>query len=948
MSFEHLYRPQHKSDKDIIADFVVRTGAFERIMNDIEKDGPGKHSQHHIVLGTRGMGKSTLFERIRVELHKPDLAKRFIAVKTAEENWPVNSLLDFWIWIGQYLANEDPKHYGPLGDLGSDWTQEDQYAQCFMMIEARLRANKQKLILLIDNVGEIFRKIKDEGNHALRETLVNNAWVKLIGGSAVHLSELETHSAPYFDLFKETRLEALTQSEVERMLLHYAKKHKRHVVERVVRKEPHRVDHLRILTGGVPRTIMLLLDVFAQEDGNGVFDDLRKTLDLVTPLYKHRMDEQSDQKQKITHALAMTWDGMSAKEIATATRLESKLVSSQLSQMVREGFVLKEETSTKNHFYQLAERFFNIWYLMNNAHRKGPDKVKWLTRFFELWCDKEGLKERALAHVRHLSTDKVEPRYSLLVANAMLASTLDMDTKELLYQSVRDTITKRFPQAVEDILPKEHWGAKSTPDDAPVKQAFDLMLRGDFKHALAKVDAEVPLENPWHSLIKGDVFQREGDIDKAKRYYLEAQSTALRLVRKDKTNIKANRDLSVSYYKLAHVALLEQNPRAARTANEAGQNISERLVELDARNVKALRDLASSHLRTGLLELSVENTVAATEAFERGRQFSQRLLEIEPSNEQALHDLWMSYQNLGRIAERDGHLKTARTWFASGVETSERLTTIKSVRATSYRELATSYSRLGNVAMKEMDLEAARSAFESRLSINKRLLKKTPRDKELQRDLSIAHYRIGDILLREGNPVGARKSFETGLALGKQLLKRSPSEERLQRDLRITYERLGMVAHLAKDEKASNRYFEASYELLLQVALASIKDWQAGNIVDAMNRFRDMASSALEIPEFITSFQLGLARRQYHGMRALFEVQTPSLKERYRPLYFALLYLMREEDPDSYKRMGKELEEPVMRLVKEVEELTRTLDKPSSEQVSKPKAKKKSARTKGK
>ena len=83
MAFEHIYRPQHKSDTEIVNDFVVRTAVFERLMADIRKDGPGKLSQHYMVHGLRGMGKSTLFERIRVEMMQPELAPRFITVKTA-------------------------------------------------------------------------------------------------------------------------------------------------------------------------------------------------------------------------------------------------------------------------------------------------------------------------------------------------------------------------------------------------------------------------------------------------------------------------------------------------------------------------------------------------------------------------------------------------------------------------------------------------------------------------------------------------------------------------------------------------------------------------------------------------------------------------------------------------------------------------------------------------
>ena len=732
MAFEHIYRPQHKSDTEIVNDFVVRTAVFERLMADIRKDGPGKLSQHYMVHGLRGMGKSTLFERIRVEMMQPELAPRFITVKTAEENWPVNSLLDFWIWIGQHMASVDAAGFGTLGDLGSLWSKDEQHAQCFTTIEAKLKGSGRKLLMLVDNVGDLFRKFSKQENHAFREALVASKHIKLVGGTAVRLDELETHEAPYFDLFKEHDLSGLNQQEVNALLLHYARKNGNTQVEQVVRQEPHRVDHLRVLTGGVPRTIMLLLDVFNKDGDATVFEDLRRTLDLVTPLYKHRMDELSPQKQKIVHALAMQWDGMSAGEVASATRLESKVASAQLGQLVRDGFVLRDETSTKNHFYQLAERFFNIWYLMNNAQRNGPQKVRWLTRFFELWCDEQGLQDRARKHLDSIGREGLNPADLLLITNALLGSAhLDRSTKELVYErSMRS-----YPDHSDQLLHSSQWREQGASASGWRDAVWAAIERFELQRAERILDAEADMNDPWAMIYRGDIAVLRGALPQARK------------------------------------------------------------------------------------------------AFEDGLRIRTALAEKDPSNAQA------------------------------------------------------------------------------------------------QRDLSISYERLGDLLVREGELPQARKAFEDGLRISTALAEKDPSNAQAQRDLAWSHWQMIQVA--STDETIAREHDRHYARIVDGMASHAVDAWKNGQLTEAMSRTIQLVQFPLSTTGIMEALLWALAREQSHGLRELFEVRFMHLRSVYRPVYFALLKLMQDEDPDSHRRMGKELEEPVKDILDRVNEMRKELDKPA-------------------
>lgn len=98
-------------------------------------------------------------------------------------------------------------------------------------------------------------------------------------------------------------------------------------IQTIIQEHPERLEAIRRLADGVPRTLVLLFQIIMEGDKDSSFAYLEETIDKTTPLYKHRMDDLSKQQQVIVHHIAMNWDAMSAKEIAQQTRLPSKTVS---------------------------------------------------------------------------------------------------------------------------------------------------------------------------------------------------------------------------------------------------------------------------------------------------------------------------------------------------------------------------------------------------------------------------------------------------------------------------------------------------------------------------------------------------------------------------------------------------------------------------------------------
>ncbi|MEI9955545.1 MAG: hypothetical protein WDM90_04360 [Ferruginibacter sp.] len=259
----------------------------------------------------------------------------------------------------------------------------------------------------------------------------------MVAGSPFYLDSILDYKQPFFEFFKVIRLDGLNKEETQELLLKlgeiYNEKEK---IERVIKEAPGRIETLRILTGGVPRTLALMYGIFTDNEHENSVQDLEKVLDLVTPLYKHRMDDLPKQQQKIVDAVAKNWEAISVKDLKERVRLEGKVISAQLRQLEKNQIIEKRETDTKNHNYLLKERFFNIWYLMRYGRKDTAESVKWLVAFMESWYDEGEINQRIENYIQGVMLEKLDKNSMLFFGEIYSGMNVSHSTKVKLSFSV--------------------------------------------------------------------------------------------------------------------------------------------------------------------------------------------------------------------------------------------------------------------------------------------------------------------------------------------------------------------------------------------------------------------------------------------------------------------------------------------------------------------------------
>ena len=238
--------------------------------------------------------------------------------------------------------------------------EEGRLWKAFDVLLAVARLLDRRLLLLVDNADLVFGRIR-EGEWSLREALSSEPSLTFLGASAAPIESTYEYGKAFYDFFQIHELGGLSLEETRQLLLHYAKLRDDTPVQEIVDRDPGWVKTLHTLTGGNPRTLVLLYNVLAAGSAGDVRTDLEQLLDQCTPLYKACFEALPVQAQQVVYAFALRWDPISAGQLAEDLWLEVNAVSSQLSRLVRQGVVEKVFYDLESKIgFQIAERFFNI------------------------------------------------------------------------------------------------------------------------------------------------------------------------------------------------------------------------------------------------------------------------------------------------------------------------------------------------------------------------------------------------------------------------------------------------------------------------------------------------------------------------------------------------------------------------------------------------------------
>ncbi|HEV2988173.1 MAG TPA: AAA family ATPase, partial [Candidatus Angelobacter sp.] len=399
-----IYNPALLNKQDLVRGFVARQPLLERLLDDLRREAPGVATQHHLIIGQRGLGKTTLLRRLAFAVEDDTvLAATWMPLVFPEEQYNVASLGDFWLNCVDALSDALDRSGDRAASKSLDARVQSvpqggagRSAAALNLLLDEADRLQRRVLLLVDNIDIVLDRLQSEEEWEFRRVISQERRLHFIGASSRALEALYEYGRPFYEFFQTHELKGFDEKETFSTLAQLAEQSGNAQVAQVVREQSGRIKALRVLTGGNPRTLVLLFKVLAQGPEGDVQRDIEQLLDEYTALYKARFEELAPQAQQVVDAMAIHWDPLTAADLAERLGpLGVNQVSAQLKRL--EDFGVVEKTpwfGEKKNAFQIAERFFNIWYLMR-ASRRVRRRLLWLVKFLETWFDREELHARA-------------------------------------------------------------------------------------------------------------------------------------------------------------------------------------------------------------------------------------------------------------------------------------------------------------------------------------------------------------------------------------------------------------------------------------------------------------------------------------------------------------------------------------------------------------------------
>jgi tetratricopeptide (TPR) repeat protein len=367
------YNPAFLTDEELLNSFAVRQIDFGIIMRII-RENTTNANQHVLVIGPRGIGKTTLLLRIGLEARiAEDLKNKWYPLVFAEESYSICSVGEFWLEALFHVAQQtgDKKWKKIIDELNDEKDEKRLEERALAKLLDFADTQGKRLLFIVENFNMLFDgQITEQDAWTLRHTLINEPRIMLLASATSHMDQVDNSGSAMYELFKQHDLKPLDKAECIAVWETVTGQH----------LKDDRIRPIQILTGGNPRLLSIISSFGSKLSFQDLMGDLLNLVDDNTEYFKSHLDNLPPIERKAYLALAELWDPAPAKDIARLARLDVNKTSSLMARLVSRGAVKVSVQSKRTKLYQTTERMYNIYHLMRK--RGAPsERVKAVVNF---------------------------------------------------------------------------------------------------------------------------------------------------------------------------------------------------------------------------------------------------------------------------------------------------------------------------------------------------------------------------------------------------------------------------------------------------------------------------------------------------------------------------------------------------------------------------------------
>ena len=469
------YNPGFLSDDEVIDSFCVRIAEFEYLLESL-RSSAGDSNVHSIVIGPRGSGKTHLLLRVASEIRRDASLHGFYPIVFAEESYEVSTVGEFWLECLGHLAEQAPEYeraalrlsYGDLRTVRDD---RELANRCLGAILDFADHHSKRIVLLAENLNMLFADMDDpDAGWLLRHTLQTEPRIMLLGSATSRFDEIDHPDHALYDLFRVITLRPLDTQECLALW-------------QAVSGQPSTalaVRPLEILTGGNPRLLAIIALFSAGRSFRELMDNLLDLVDDHTEYFKSHLESLPALERRVYLSLARLWKPATAREVADQSRIDINKCSALLKRLVERGGVVVVGGTPRRRQYYLAERLYNIYYLLRRD--SGSSKaVEALIDFMVCLYSAKELWDVVVEIYRETSlvrADVREPVAQVLINKAQLLADIGHEDEAIAI----------FEQVTERLRTSKIVGHRKQAAVAALNKVLRLKLAGRYDESIRACD----------------------------------------------------------------------------------------------------------------------------------------------------------------------------------------------------------------------------------------------------------------------------------------------------------------------------------------------------------------------------------------------------------------------------------------------------------------------------
>ncbi len=389
--------------------FVVHRPDLALLLELLRDQGSGPN-QHVLIVGPKGMGKTTLVRALVAEIaDDAELGAKWLPVVFSHEVPAVTSVGELWLEAIRTLADVDDEVrwkavYDRLLDERDDRRLRERALE---QLRSFSEEAGRRLLFVIENMNVLLgEQLSDDDAWTLRHTLLNEERFMLVGTATTRIDAIDNVEKAMFELFKIHRLAPLDADGCRDLYQAISD----------VRLEGRRIRPVQLWTGGNPRFVSMMAWFARQIPRPTLTENLQRLVDEHTPFFKSTLEALPTLERKVYISLAELWGWSTAREVARRARIDVNKASSYLGRLEsRRAVDSRRDGRAKS--YRVSERLF-VLYLLLRSPRGQAKRLRSLLEFMEAFYAPDSQEQ--VAQVLESAGDGRGPE-PVLVARQMAA-----------------------------------------------------------------------------------------------------------------------------------------------------------------------------------------------------------------------------------------------------------------------------------------------------------------------------------------------------------------------------------------------------------------------------------------------------------------------------------------------------------------------------------------------